>query len=132
MTAGLTMTGMKEAQILVDDLRLYTTGPYLIEAARAGAEVALEGLYGRVPVDEGELLSNLEIGRERATPTRASVETRVNPGMERAFRWIFLEHGTTSMEAQPFVRPTADEDQAEIVLAVITVVLGNLRRAGIL
>ena len=132
MTAGLTMTGMNEAKMLVDDLALYVTGPEVLPGARAGAEIALEGLTMRVPVDEGELLSNLEMGKERVSPTRASVEVGVNPGMEREFRWMFLEHGTTEMEAQPFVRPTADEDQADIVLAAITYVLGNLRRAGIL
>lgn len=73
----------------------------------AGGYRLMEGSMRRSPVDTGYMRDSHEV-----VSTGEGVEMRVNT--EYA---VHQEFGTSKMQAQPFVRPTIDEDADDIVQA---------------
>ena len=81
------------------------------EALLAGGEVLLEGMRRRVPVDTHNLQNHLKL----AGPTQDGNFSYVEVGLvgadaETARYGNVQEFGSSSMAAQPYVRPTMDED----------------------
>lgn len=62
---------------------------------RASAEAIVDAARARVPVVTGELRDSIQV-------TEAGVEVGADYG-------VFVEYGTSDTEAQPFLRPAADE-----------------------
>lgn len=78
----------------------------LAEAGAAAAEILQGGMSMRAPRDTGELASDIEA---ELIIRRGHVIARVGPA-KGSFYGMFQEFGTRFHAAQPFVRPTLDED----------------------
>lgn len=90
-------------------------GEAVDQALIAGADVALEGMQNRVPVDTGNLRDNLK----RTEPVTDGNYHYIEVGLidvdsKTAIYGAVQEHGSSSVEAQPYVRPTIDEDRGKI------------------
>jgi HK97 gp10 family phage protein len=124
MAAVVTFRGLRELdaamRTLPDELQRAPARAGL----KAGADVWKDGMARRAPRDPtpdkvtlaDEIVSEIHanIGRDRG-------EARVGPS-ERAFYGGFQELGTVDFPAQPFMRPTADED-SQIATAALAVQL---------
>jgi len=81
-------------------------------ALEAGGDVLLKGMQRRVPKDTGNLESHLE----RTEPEQDGNYIFVMVGLSknadaRTARYaVAQEYGTSSMTAQPYIRPTLDSD----------------------
>lgn len=90
------------------------------EAVAAGGDVLLEGMQRRVPKDT----YNLEQHLERTEPKRDGNYTFVEVGLSKqadadtARYGNAQEYGSSSMAAQPYIRPTLDEDGSKARAAV--------------
>jgi HK97 gp10 family phage protein len=87
-------------------------------ALQAGAEVALEGMQKRVPKDTHNLENHLAILGPEADGNYHSVQIGLLRGKgldaDTARYGHAQEYGSASMPAQPYIRPTMDEDKAKI------------------
>jgi HK97 gp10 family phage protein len=78
-------------------------------ALRAGAEVLLGGMYERVPVDKGNLRDHLRVAQPARDGNTHSVMVGVIGADAETARYAHAqEYGTSSMPAQPYVRPAVD------------------------
>ncbi len=88
-------------------------------ALAAGAEVALAGMQRRVPKDTRNLEANLAATEPKQDGNYTFVEVGViGADAETARYGNAQEYGTSSMPAQPYIRPTFDEDKARIRAAM--------------
>src|SRR4030066_619518 len=84
-------------------------------ALAAGGDVLLEGMQRRVPKDT----PNLEQHLERTAPQQDGNYIFVEVGLskkadaETARYGTAQEYGTSSMAAQPYIRPTLDSDMGK-------------------
>lgn len=98
-----TVHGIPQARAAIEDLgrRLHEAAD---EAAEAAAEEAAEQMRQDVAVDEGEALESIEV-------------TKVGEGMyevgPHSDHDVFLEFGTTTMDAQPFVGPAGESQRTQ-------------------
>lgn len=96
-------------------------------AARAvltGAELAQDGMVRRVPVDKGNLRDHIQIKGPDQDGNYISVEVglihdRNYTDAETARYGNAQEYGTSSMAAQPYIRPTMQGDRRKIRQAMI-------------
>ena len=79
-----------------------------VKVALAGGYVLLKGSQEKAPVDKGMLRANSEV-----VPAGEGAEMRFN--QEYA---VYQEFGTSRMQANPYVRPTIDEEGDEIIKAM--------------
>lgn len=77
----------------------------LKEAGDAGADVLLRGMRRRVPVDTGELRDSLELALGSSESHEVTVAIRSDSDHAEP-----VEFGTRHQHAQPYMRPTIDED----------------------
>jgi HK97 gp10 family phage protein len=89
----------------------------LVAAGQAGADVLLAGMQRRVPVDTGELRDSLEI--ELASKADDTVTFAIQSDSDHAEA---VERGTRFQHAQPYMRPTVDEDEEAVFAAVETAI----------
>jgi HK97 gp10 family phage protein len=81
------------------------------EALLAGGEVLLEGMRRRVPVDTHNLQNHLNLQGPKRDGNFNYVEIGLmGADAETARYGNVQEYGSSSMAAQPYVRPTLDED----------------------
>jgi HK97 gp10 family phage protein len=83
-------------------------------ALQAGAQVALRGMERRIPFLTGWLKSHLYISDLRVEGNFHYVEVGLSLKDRKAIYGVYQEFGTSEMSAQPFIRPTFDEDKAAI------------------
>jgi HK97 gp10 family phage protein len=99
------------------------------QALAAGGEVLLQGMRRRVPKDTGNLESKLRIdGPHRDGNFHYILVGLVNADAETARYGTAQEYGTSSMAAQPYIRPTIDEDKGKAGKAMLEV----FKEAGML
>lgn len=89
------------------------------ESLDAGADVVLAGMKKRVPVDTGDLKNQLKKGKVKRDGNVTMIEigqvgedSKISP--RDAIKANVNEFGSSSMPAQPFVRPTMTEDKSKI------------------
>jgi HK97 gp10 family phage protein len=84
-------------------------------AVEAGGEVALAGMQSRVPKDTHNLLESLDLKTGRDGNTHwAEIGLLKGTDANTARYGNAQEFGTSRMAAQPYVRPTMDEDKNKI------------------
>lgn len=89
------------------------------KALAAGADVAVEGMRARVPKDTRNLESHLGATAPRQDGNYVYVEVGlVGADAETARYGTAQEYGTSKMQAQPYIRPTIDEDGKQIRAAI--------------
>jgi HK97 gp10 family phage protein len=86
----------------------------------SSANMVLADMKRRVPVDKGYLRDHLR----KWGPGRVGNYHWVFVGLdmsdrENALHGVFVEYGTTKMEAQPYIRPAFDENKRAIRQAQI-------------
>ena len=91
---------------------------------RYGRHVA--STKGEAPaIDMGALVNSIHTVLEEATPTTAKVQVFTNAEYGPA-----LEFGTAHIEARPFMRPAADENEDEISNAAAAVLAQLIEEAA--
>lgn len=103
---------------LADDMQ----AEILMMAAEAGAEVLQAGMERRAPRRTGELAGGIGI---KVRETAEGAEADIGPTKD-AFYGMFQELGTVRHAAQPFMRPTLDEDGAAAVTEVARVLKAEI------
>lgn len=138
MKAGLSMP--KELQEMMEELAaLENTGIDEVagEMLDAGAEVALEGIRRRVPVDTGDLKETLEKGLIKREGNVTSIKIGQSDGKasdfastkvskRQAVKANVNEYGSSSMPARSYVRSTLHEDKSKIMRAMKAVLKKKL------
>lgn len=112
----ITFVGFKE---LDDDFKLLSNAEQRKvsrKAVRAGAVVFRDAVRANAPVRSGVLKRSISVDTVRGSATagvkfkKVLVKKKGKKGKHKSmpFYWYFLEHGTSNMSAQPFVRPAFD------------------------
>lgn len=85
------------------------------EALQAGGEILLRGMQHRVPKDTRNLEQHLEVDGPHRDGNFHYIEVGLSKraDADTARYGNAQEFGTSSMPAQPFVRPTLDTDMAK-------------------
>jgi HK97 gp10 family phage protein len=82
------------------------------QALKAGGKVLLDGMKRRVPKDTGNLENHLIVwGPQRDGNYHYILVGLVNADAKTTRYGTAQEYGTSSMAAQPYIRPTIDEDK---------------------
>jgi len=103
---------------LIGALRAVSTrmaGNKLEAAARKGAEIGRDDAERRAPRRSGKLSQNIVLFKERRRAYEVSMAWGPSP---EAFYGKFQEFGTSTQPAQPFLRPSLDENEGLIVFAI--------------
>ena len=119
----IAFAGFKE---LDDDFKLLSNAEQRKvsrKAVRAGAIIFRDAVRANAPVRSGVLKRSISVDTVRGSATagvkfkKVLVKKKGKKGKHKSmpFYWYFLEHGTSNMSAQPFVRPAFDANvkQAE-------------------
>ena len=112
----IAFAGFKE---LDDDFKLLSNAEQRKvsrKAVRAGAVVFRDAVRANAPVRSGVLKRSISVDTVRGSATagvkfkKVLVKKKGKKGKHKSvpFYWYFLEHGTSNMPAQPFVRPAFD------------------------
>jgi len=92
------------------------------KALKAGGEVLLKGMRRRVPKDTHNLENHLVIEGPRQDGNYHYILVGlVRPDADTARYGTAQEYGTSSMAAQPYIRPTIDEDKGKAGKAMLEV-----------
>jgi HK97 gp10 family phage protein len=92
------------------------------QALAAGGEVLLKGMKRRVPKDTGNLENHLVIwGPQQDGNYHYILVGLVNADAKTARYGTAQEYSTSSMAAQPYIRPTIDEDKSQAGKAMLEV-----------
>lgn len=93
------------------------------KALDAGGQVLLEGMLRRVPRDTHNLANNLSVDGPHQDGNFHYIEVGLNRQVDAdtARYGTAQEYGTSSMAAQPYVRPTLDEDMRKARTAMVNV-----------
>ena len=86
------------------------------KAVRAGAVVFRDAVRANAPVHSGLLKRSVSVDTVRGSATagvkfkKVLAKKKGKKGKHKStpYYWYFLEHGTSKMPAQPFVRPAFD------------------------
>lgn len=113
--ARVALEGMEELTRKLRGMENATSGAVLLGAVVAGGEIVKRGASRRAPRRTGKLATNIEQQVVEAKKDKAA--THIGPSRE-AWYGAIVEIGTSHSAAQPFMRPTMDEDKARIVREV--------------
>lgn len=85
-----------------------------VNALRAGGRIVAKGMQQRVPVKTGKLKRSITVSSARkATKSQAHVVVGFRKPTSR--RAHLTEFGTENARAQPFIRPTLEQDGEKVV-----------------
>lgn len=99
------------------------------EALLAGGEVLKDGMKRRVPKDTHNLEDHIIIDGPHQDGNLHYIEVGVIGADEDTARYgNAQEYGTSSMPAQPYIRPTVDEDKGKVSKAMKKVMTEELAK----
>ena len=106
------------------------------KAVRAGAVVFRDAVRANAPVRSGVLKRSISVDTVRGSATagvkfkKVLVKKKGKKGKHKSvpFYWYFLEHGTSNMPAQPFVRPAFDANVKQAEEAAFNQYLNDIDR----
>ena len=132
---SLDFSGLNDIAKDLEALSRAENNKVLRDATRAGAEVLKEEVIARAPVRTGKLKKNVVVVTQKSRrrgEISSGVHIRgVNPrtgnsdntmkasNKRNAFYWRFVELGTSTAPAHPFVRPAFDtrmEEAAQVAM----------------
>jgi HK97 gp10 family phage protein len=93
------------------------------EALDAGGSILLDGMQQRVPRLTGNLADNLEKTEPKQDGNTISLEVGLSRGADKrtAIYGTVQEYGSSNCAAQPYIRPTIDNDMKDARKAMIEV-----------
>lgn len=130
---SLDMLGLGELESDLLRVSSATANKAIRDAVLAGARVARDKSRESAPVRSGTLKRNLVVTRLRQSQTpgaavagvsikRPAAKKRGNRSSAKPqsapYYWLFLEFGTSNMNAKPFLRPAWDNNLTQIEQAV--------------
>ena len=135
ISTSLDFSGLVDIAKDLETLSRAENNKVLRYATRAGAEVLRQEVEDRAPVLTGKLKKNVVVvtqkGRRRGeiasgvhirgvNPDTGNSDNKMKASNPRnAFYWRFVELGTSTMPAHPFVRPAFDTRQEEATQAAL-------------
>jgi HK97 gp10 family phage protein len=123
------------------ELREFVRGNPFRQAVRAAAQLMLDEIYSRAPVDTGRLVSNLRVALRKTAATirgRVIINAAGKAGdKNNAFYWRFVEFGHRTrdgggigfVQPRPFVTPAFESRQQDAAQQVIDTFEQGLARA---
>lgn len=124
---SIAVNGVKEIQEKLETLG--SVMPRITEnSVIAGAKVIERGMKRRIGKRSRRTMESIEVGKINRTLAGANVSVGPSSLGKRRFIARFLEFGTSKMPAQPFVRPTKDEDMGEAINAARKIVENAIAR----
>ena len=132
---NLDFSGLQDIARDLQTLSKAENNKVLRDSTRAGAEVLRQEVIDRAPEQTGKLKKNVVVvtqkGRRRGEISSGVHIRGVNPqtgnsdntmkasNRRNAFYWRFVELGTSTAQAHPFVRPAFDTRQEEAAQAAM-------------
>jgi len=119
ISTSLDFSGLADIAKDLETLSRAENNKVLRDATRAGAQVLKEEVENLAPVKTGKMKKNVVVVtsgvhiRGVNPDTGNSDNTMKADNPRNAFYWRFVELGTSSMPAHPFVRPAFDTRQEE-------------------
>ena len=86
-------------------------GDVLMKGAKAGGQIALQDARNKCPVDTGALKNSLKLVEDKETPTKATVKVDYDKSLKYG---TFVELGTATRKANPFLRNAVDDNLQQI------------------
>jgi HK97 gp10 family phage protein len=124
----VSVRGLRDLQAQLTELGAEVAQKTLAKAARKAFLPVLEAAVAKVPVDTGLTRDNIKImvSKPRQGDSVVVVGLRIAkaPPRQRAdgsvasspdWRWHFIELGTKSVPARPFLRPALDQNADQVV-----------------
>ena len=109
--------GAKELERMLRQLPEITAKKVVVGGLRAGARVLVKGMKARVPVKTGKLKQSITVSSAaKVTQGRGLVSVGFKRPTSR--RAHLTEFGTEHSRAEPFIRPTLDQDGAQAITKV--------------
>ena len=132
----IAFAGFKE---LDDDFKLLSNAEQRKvsrKAVRAGAVVFRDAVRANAPVRSGLLKRSISVDTVRGSATagvkfkKVLAKKKGKKGRHKTvpFYWYFIEHGTSEMPAQPFVRPAFDANIKQAEEAAFNQYLNDIDR----
>ena len=89
-------------------------------ALRAGAETALDLMLPKIHVDDGDLLASFQVGEIKRDGNVTAIEVGQLKGTARreVIKANVFEYGSSSMAADPIVRPAIEAGKSKITKAM--------------
>ena len=126
----VTLEGGAELLAQLGRIERSIRGPILTEATESGAEILEEGAREIAPRGQTGLLSSEQgIAKAQTVEEETAAEFIVGPTKD-AFYGRFVELGTIYADAQPYLRPTYDQEKPNVVKEVGEVLRKEIRRSG--
>ena len=113
--------GLKELDRKLARLEGKAAKKIVRKAVRSGAKLIHAEAKRLVPVDEGEIKTSIKVRAGKSKRGRKEININVIAGTDHAGA---VEFGTDVMEAQPFMRPAAD-NKGRAAVAVIATEIGR-------
>lgn len=108
------VTGYKELERVLKQLPDALAKRVVLNGLRAGGRVLVKGMKERAPVRTGELAAS-PVVTTAGKATRGKGHAVIGFRKPTSRRVHLTEFGTENAPAQPFIRPTLDEDGAEAI-----------------
>jgi HK97 gp10 family phage protein len=118
-----TIEGLDDLDKSIEDLVRKLDGDATEKAVAVAGEVILKEVEIKAPVKTGLLKASLRIGHYRAGSTGRTNKYKATIGVPNSKRFgimhyaVFLEYGTSKMNAKPFMRPAFDASSDRAVQA---------------
>jgi HK97 gp10 family phage protein len=115
--ATMKVLGAAEVEKLLRQLPERLAKNVTINSLRAGGRVIAAGMKSRVPVRTGALRNSITVSSaKKATKGRSNVVVGFKKPVSR--RAHLTEFGTEHSRAEPFIRPTIDQDGEEAIKVI--------------
>lgn len=120
MSASISFSGGKEIEKILKDFPLNVQREIGLKATREGGQVILEEAQRLAPVRTGRMFNAIDMHTAPKTKNAISVDIGVMRGAKRGEKkgaWYahFVEGGTKTQAARPFLRPALDTKWTEAV-----------------
>lgn len=153
MKAGVEVTGLSDLQAQLENLSANLAAKTLARAALKAFKPVLESAKALVPVDTGLLRDSIRVKvvkPENPNATAVAVGLRIARGKgarasevkglrgsarkaawrkSASWRWHFVELGTSSQAARPFLRPALNGNAHQVISLLRTELAAEISRA---
>ena len=119
--------GLKDLAKNSDKLKKNFESTTLRTALRGGSRPLLRVAKAKVPIDEGDLKKALAINAKVNKKGEGYADVGFRPA--QAFHGGFVELGTSTQQAQPYLRPALEEAEGEITDAFIGALNKTIEKA---
>lgn len=116
-----TVEGLDKLDADIEDFCRKLDGPAAESAIAVAGEVILKEVEHTAPVRTGALRASLRTGHYRDKSGKRKYTTSISVPNSKRFGImhyaVFLEYGTSKMDAEPFMRPAFDASKDQAVQA---------------